>query len=48
MNEMQEFLTTVDRWYAQMLKVPKSKLMILMKMGDKILSLLKITGKKTE
>ena len=48
MNEMQEFLTTVDRWYAQMLKVPKSKLMMLMKMGDKVLSLLKITGKKTE
>lgn len=48
MTEMQEFLTTVDRWYEQMLKVPKSKLMMLFKMGDKILALLKVKGKKAK
>ena len=34
-----------DRWSEQMLNVPKSKLSLLMKMGDKILSLLKINSK---
>lgn len=45
MQEMHDFLTTADRWSAQMLSVPKSKLATLMKMGDKIFSLLKIGGK---
>ncbi|MGB5871322.1 MAG: MarR family transcriptional regulator [Albidovulum sp.] len=48
MNEMQDFLTTADRWSTQMLNVPKSRLNALMKMGDKVFSLLKLTGKKTE
>ncbi|MGB7270430.1 MAG: MarR family transcriptional regulator [Albidovulum sp.] len=48
MNEMQDFLATADRWSTQMLNVPKSKLNTLMKMGDKVFSLLKLTGKKTE
>lgn len=48
MREMQTFLATADRWSTQMLNVPKSKLNTLMKMGDKIFSLLKLTGKKTE
>ncbi|MGJ8611870.1 MAG: GbsR/MarR family transcriptional regulator [Octadecabacter sp.] len=48
MHEMQDFLVTADRWSTQMLNVPKSKLNILMKMGDKVFSLLKLTGKKTE
>ena len=48
MQEMHEFLTAADRWSDQMLSVPKSKLSMLMKMGDKVLSLLKIGGKKTE
>ena len=46
MNDMHEFLTTADRWSEQMLSVPKSKLSMLMKMGDKVLSLLKVGGKK--
>ncbi len=46
MQEMHQFLTTADRWSEQMLSVPKSKLASLMKMGDKVLSLLKIGGKK--
>lgn len=47
LQDMHEFLTTADRWSEQMLSVPKSKLSMLMKMGDKVLSLLKIGGKKT-
>lgn len=48
MKEMQDFLNTADHWYGQMLGVPKSKLTMLMKMGDKVFSLLKLTGKKSE
>ena len=48
MHEMQDFLVTADRWSTQMLSVPKSKLNTLMKMGDKVFSLLKMTGKKSE
>lgn len=48
MKDMQEFLNTVDSWYDQMLGVPKSKLNMLMKMGNKVISLLSITGKKSE
>lgn len=48
MKEMQTFLTTVDTWYGQMLNVPKNKLNMLMKMGNKVISLLSLTGKKTE
>lgn len=45
MQNMHEFLTTADLWSNQMLNVPKSKLAVLMKMGDKVLSLLKIGSK---
>jgi len=48
MQEMQEFLVTADHWSTQMLGVPKAKLHMLMKMGDKVFSLLKLTGKKSE
>ncbi|MEM9638843.1 MAG: MarR family transcriptional regulator [Pseudomonadota bacterium] len=48
MKDMQDFLTSVDRWYAQMLGVPKAKLNLLLKMGNKVLSVLHLTGKKTE
>lgn len=48
MKEMQEFLKTADHWSSQMLSVPKSRLNALMKMGDKVFSLLKLTGKKSE
>lgn len=45
MHDMQTFLSTADRWSEQMLSVQKSKLATLMNMGDKVLSILKITGK---
>ncbi|MEP5729933.1 MAG: MarR family transcriptional regulator [Sulfitobacter sp.] len=48
MREMGEFLHTVDHWYGQMLGIPKAKLNMLMKMGNKVISLLNITGKKSE
>ncbi len=48
MKDMQEFLTNVDSWYGQMSTVPKSKLNILLKMGNKVISLLTLTGKKSE
>lgn len=48
MKDMQDFLTTMDTWYGQMLGVPKAKLNVLMKMGNRILSVLSFTGKKTE
>ena len=48
MQEMQAFLKTADHWSSQMLSVPKGKLNALMKMGDKVFSLLKFTGKKSE
>lgn len=48
LNEMHDFLTTADRWSEQMLGVPKTKLSLLMKMGDKVLSLLKIGGKTSD
>lgn len=48
MKDMQDFLTTMDTWYGQMLGVPKDKLNVLMKMGSKILSVLSLTGKKSE
>lgn len=47
MKEMQAFLSLVDTWYGQMLTVPKTKLNLLMKMGNKVISLLSITGKKS-
>lgn len=46
MEAMQEFMATADKWSNQMLRIPKSQLNLLMKMGDKVVSLLSLTGKK--
>jgi DNA-binding transcriptional regulator GbsR (MarR family) len=45
LREMQEFVTTIDRWYDQMLGVPPAKIMALIKMGARIVALLGL-GKK--
>jgi DNA-binding transcriptional regulator GbsR (MarR family) len=45
---MHDFISTMDRWYGQMLKVPPAKLMILVKMGARVVSLLKFLGGKGE
>ena len=40
LKEMLAFTELVDRWYAQMLNVPRPRLMALMRLGEKIVSLL--------
>lgn len=46
LREMQGFLETTTKWYDQMLGVPKSQLKLLIGMGDKVLKVLKFTGRK--
>ncbi|MBR9826835.1 MAG: MarR family transcriptional regulator [Alphaproteobacteria bacterium] len=40
LQALHEFTTNMDRWYGQMLKVPPSTLLRMIKMGDKIVGLL--------
>jgi DNA-binding transcriptional regulator GbsR (MarR family) len=40
LHEMQEFLTTLNTWFGQMLTVPPSTLMRLIKLGTRVVSLL--------
>jgi DNA-binding transcriptional regulator GbsR (MarR family) len=40
LKEMLAFTELVDRWYSQMLKVPRSRLIALVKLGEKIVSYL--------
>ena len=40
LKEMLAFTELVDRWYAQMLTVPRPRLVALMKLGEKIVSFL--------
>jgi DNA-binding transcriptional regulator GbsR (MarR family) len=40
LKEMLAFTELVDRWYTQMLGVPRPRLLTLMKLGEKIVSLL--------
>ncbi|WP_108814913.1 GbsR/MarR family transcriptional regulator [Loktanella sp. Alg231-35] len=48
LHNMQEFLETADKWYSQMLGVPKKQLNMLMKMGDKVFSVLRLTNRKSD
>lgn len=48
MKEMREFLNILDNWYEEMLGIPKPKLKMLMKLGNTVVSLLSVTGKKSE
>jgi DNA-binding transcriptional regulator GbsR (MarR family) len=45
LKDMLGFVETLERWYAQMLTVPKPKLAVLMRLGARIASLLPL-GKK--
>lgn len=38
--EMHTFTTSIDRWFAQMLNLPRGKLKILLKLGSKVANLL--------
>ncbi len=42
LNEMQAFLTTMDTWFGQMLTVPPSTLMRLIKLGARVVNLLSL------
>ena len=44
--DMLDFVETVSRWYDQMLGVPKSKLVALIKMGAKVAAVLPLGRKK--
>jgi DNA-binding transcriptional regulator GbsR (MarR family) len=46
LQEMLEFVETMNRWYEQMLGVPKSSLVRLIKMGSKVVSFLGSPRKK--
>ena len=43
---MLAFVEAMDRWYAQMLTVPKSKLATLIRLGTRIISLLPLGKQK--
>jgi len=49
LQDMEAFVEQGSKWTEQMLTVPKGQLATLMKMGDKVLGLLKFAGgKKTK
>ncbi len=43
---MLDFVESVNRWYAQMLGVPRDKLVALIKMGSKIVNLVSVARRK--
>ena len=46
LKDMLDFIETVDRWYAQMLTVPRPKLAALIRLGTRIVSLLPLGKSK--
>ncbi len=48
LHEMQTFLTTLDAWFGQMLTVPPSTLMRLIKLGSRVVNLLSLGRGKSE
>jgi DNA-binding transcriptional regulator GbsR (MarR family) len=44
LNAMHDFVNTVESWYQQMLDVPPAQLMRLIRMGSKVVGLLKFVG----
>lgn len=44
LHEMQAFLTTLDNWFGQMLRVQPSTLMRLIKLGSRVVNLLNLGG----
>lgn len=45
LQEMNAFLATLDNWFGQMLTVPPSTLMRLIKLGARVVNLLNLVGK---
>jgi DNA-binding transcriptional regulator GbsR (MarR family) len=46
LNDMLAFVETLDRWYMQMLTVPKTKLVALIRLGTRIVSLIPFSKRK--
>ena len=46
LTSMNEFITTVDTWYGQMIQVPPQQIMRLIRLGAKVVGLLKFVGGK--
>ena len=46
LHEMHDFINTVEGWYNQMLKVPPEQIMKLIRLGAKVVGLLKFVGRK--
>jgi DNA-binding transcriptional regulator GbsR (MarR family) len=46
LNDMLAFVETLDRWYVQMLTVPKPKLAALIRLGSRVASLIPFTKQK--
>jgi DNA-binding transcriptional regulator GbsR (MarR family) len=48
LHEMQAFLSTLDDWFGQMLKVPPSTLMKLIKLGTRVVNLVGLGRRKDD
>lgn len=46
LQAMHDFTNTVERWYQQMLNVPPAQIMTLIRMGAKVVGLLKFVNRK--
>ncbi len=46
LHAMHDFANTVDSWYSQMLDVPPAQIMTLIRMGSKVVGLLRFLGGK--
>ena len=47
LENMHAFTSSMDRWYGQMQRIPTGTLQKLIKMGDKVVGLLKFAGRKS-
>jgi DNA-binding transcriptional regulator GbsR (MarR family) len=46
LQSMHDFVNTVEGWYQQMLNVPPAQIMTLIRMGAKVVGLLRFVGRK--
>lgn len=46
LRAMHDFVNTVEGWYQQMLSVPPAQIMTLIRLGSKVVGLLKFVGRK--
>ncbi len=46
LHGMHDFINTVEGWYGQMLQVPPAQIMMLIRLGSKVVGLLKFVGRK--